>query len=131
MAHQMQADLLVLLRLMVLVVILMQGEGRNHLLWISFATFVCFLYLTGRLDFMWRQVPVDLTAWVLRLQRPDALLTTPQPAVRQLREPNGPTPAEPGRARQVMRHIGLTAAAFVLTLNPNWDPVAAQHPQDQ
>eukprot|EP00300_Choanocystis_sp_HF-7_P007953 c15612_g1_i1.p1 GENE.c15612_g1_i1~~c15612_g1_i1.p1 ORF type:complete len:243 (+),score=42.05 c15612_g1_i1:31-759(+) len=137
-AGQVFSDVKLLLRLALLVFILTQGDSDHTKMIYGAVAFVFFLYQTGRLDFLWRAVPIfNIRALTHRLQRQNALvIPPPQP------QPTGDTQGEtqptpqhnqqvPGRAYQIVRHLWVSILAYVMSLNPDWDPLIAAEREHQ
>jgi len=100
--HQILRDLRLGMKLLLLVLILSQGDSKRQVVMFSVIAFILFLFQSGRLNVILERLPrVDLTASL-------------QPATQV---------EATQRIYQGMKRAVLTFICFLLTVNPMWDPL--------
>ena len=130
--EQLLNDVRSLLKLAVLVFILTQRDPKPKTIALySAVAFGFFLHQTGRLDWLWNILPSSpLSVLAQRMQRPNVLIQSGQQAVedevRNRHTTGGHDLSQRSRLSRVLRHAGITLSAYLLSLNPGWDPIIAQ-----
>eukprot|EP00299_Pterocystis_sp_00344_P017700 c8866_g1_i1.p1 GENE.c8866_g1_i1~~c8866_g1_i1.p1 ORF type:complete len:316 (+),score=83.82 c8866_g1_i1:44-991(+) len=124
-------ELKILLKLALLVFILSRGKSKEDILPYAIGAFILFLFQTGRLAFLFNLFPRLSLA---ELMQPNPLGNNnnnnnqPQPQS----QPNNDSdqPSQPPQQQQqqqnnrgFVRHFILSVFAYIVTLNPAWDPL--------